>query len=334
MDAFTPQQTMELISRIGQKKSKMRLDKLWWNSVLAGPLLGFGCAITLSTNAAPWYQENAPGLIRTIAASFFPIGLILVVLTGADLYTSNVMFLPVAYLHRRASLLDIAKSWVLSFFGNLAGMLFFCRYTVHSDPSLRDQCPAKALHYGESSPGFSPSPSLVICGYGGVFESAAWKEESIKFAVTKAVTAQWHQIFLKAIGANWLVCLAVFMSISSREIVSKIISIWWPIMTFVGLGMDHVIANMFLIPIGIFNGAPIGVGYYIWKSMIPALIGNTIGGGFFVGVVYWYLYMTGDEAVSADFDKLEMVHRGALTAVDENAGPVHRADGHEYGPKV
>jgi formate/nitrite transporter FocA (FNT family) len=87
--------------------------------------------------------------------------------------------------------------------------------------------------------------------------------------------------------ANWLVCLAVFMSMSSREIVSKIVAIWWPIMTFVGLGMDHVIANMFLIPIGIFNGAPFGVGYYIWKSMIPAFLGNTIGGGFFVGVVYW-----------------------------------------------
>jgi len=82
---------MELISRIGAKKAKMRLDKLWWNSVLAGPLLGFGCAIALSTNAAPWYQDNAPGLIRTLGACFFPVGLILVVLTGADLYTSNVM---------------------------------------------------------------------------------------------------------------------------------------------------------------------------------------------------------------------------------------------------
>lgn len=82
---------MELISRIGQKKSKMRLDKLWWNSFMAGPLLGFGCAIALSTNASPWYQDNAPGLIRTISASLFPIGLITVVLTGADLYTSNVM---------------------------------------------------------------------------------------------------------------------------------------------------------------------------------------------------------------------------------------------------
>ncbi|KAK6396772.1 hypothetical protein LTR65_008670 [Meristemomyces frigidus] len=268
--------TMELISRIGQRKAKMRLDKLWWNSVLAGPLLGFGCAISLSTNAAPWYQENAPGLIRTIAACFFPIGLILVVLTGADLFTSN--------------------SWLVSFFGNLAGMLFF---------------------------------GLVICGYGGVFESEVWKAESIKFAVTKAVTPQWHQIFLKAIGANWLVCLAVFMAVSSREIVSKIISIWWPVMCFVGLGLDHVIANEFFLPLGIFNGAPIGVGYYIWKSMIPALIGNIIGGGVFVGTVYWYLYMTGDEAVSADFDKFEI--RGALTGIAENAGPVHGGEDYEYG---
>lgn len=64
MDAFTPQQTIELVSRIGTKKAHMRLDKLWWNSFMAGPLLGFGCAVLVSTNASPWYQENAPGLIR------------------------------------------------------------------------------------------------------------------------------------------------------------------------------------------------------------------------------------------------------------------------------
>lgn len=58
----------------GTKKAHMRLDKLWWNSFMTGPLLSFGCAITVSTNAAPWYQENAPGLIRTVAAIFFPIG--------------------------------------------------------------------------------------------------------------------------------------------------------------------------------------------------------------------------------------------------------------------
>ncbi|TKA76258.1 hypothetical protein B0A49_04880 [Cryomyces minteri] len=286
MDAFTPAQTMELISRVGAKKSKMRFDKLCLNSFLAGPLLGFGCAITLSTNAAPWYQDNAPGLIRTIAASFFPIGLILVILTGADLFTSNVMFLPVAFLHRRVTLFDIGKSMFVSFFGNLAGMLFFM---------------------------------AIIVGYGGVFEHGAYKAESITFAIGKAVTPHWHQIFLKAIGANWLVCLAVFMAISSREIGSKILAIWWPITTFVALGMDHVIANMFLIPMGIWNGAPITVGYYIWKSMIPAFLGNTLGAALFVGTAYWYLYLTSSDNIPVEFNL-----DGVNTAIDEMGGPMDR----------
>lgn len=92
MDAFTPQQTIELVSRIGCKKAHMRLDKLFVNSLMTGPLLGFGCAVLVSTNASPWYQENAPGLIRTIGALMFPIGLVMIVLSGADLFTSNIMF--------------------------------------------------------------------------------------------------------------------------------------------------------------------------------------------------------------------------------------------------
>ena len=109
MDAFTAAQTTELVSRIGVKKSTTRLDKLFFNSVMTGPLLGFvreavrsycltrpdeiiqGCAIVLSVNAAPWYQENAPGLIRMVGALLFPVGLVMIVLTGSDLFTSNVM---------------------------------------------------------------------------------------------------------------------------------------------------------------------------------------------------------------------------------------------------
>lgn len=125
MDAFTPQQTTELVSRIGTKKAHMRLDKLFFNSCMSGPLLGFGCAVALSTEAAPWYQENAPGLIRTIGAVFFPVGLVMIVLSGADLFTSNVMFMATAALHRRVSIIDLLVNWVVSYFGNLAGMLFF-----------------------------------------------------------------------------------------------------------------------------------------------------------------------------------------------------------------
>lgn len=92
---------------------------------MAGPLLGFGCAVALSTETAPWYQQNAPGLIRTIGSVFFPIGLVMIVLSGADLFTSNVMFMSTAFLHRRVTIVDLMINWVVSFFGNLAGMLFF-----------------------------------------------------------------------------------------------------------------------------------------------------------------------------------------------------------------
>lgn len=107
---------------------------------------------------------------------------------------------------------------------------------------------------------------------------------------------------------NWLVCMAVFLALSSREVISKIVSIWFPVMCFVGLGTDHVIANMYFIPLAIFLGAPkpLTVGYYIWKSMIPSLLGNIVGGGLFTGVVYWYLFLAGGEEVEIHFDTLPM----------------------------
>jgi hypothetical protein len=101
--------------------------------------------------------------------------------------------------------------------------------------------------------------------------------------------------------------MAVFLAISSREIISKIVSIWFPVMCFVGLGTDHVIANMYFIPLAIFLGAPapLTVSYYIWKSMIPSLLGNIVGGGVFTGALYWYLYLAGTE-VPIHFDTMPL----------------------------
>jgi hypothetical protein len=84
--------------------------------------------------------------------------------------------------------------------------------------------------------------------------------------------------------------MAVILSISAREIGSKILAIWFPTATFVALALDHVIANMFFIPIRIWTGAPFGVGYYIW--LIPTTLGSMVGGDLFVGAIYWYLYLT------------------------------------------
>lgn len=82
---------MQLVARTGEKKASIRLDKFIYNSILAGMLLGFGCAAALVVGASPWYNENAPGVESMLAGAVFPIGLILIALTGAELWTSTIM---------------------------------------------------------------------------------------------------------------------------------------------------------------------------------------------------------------------------------------------------
>ena len=89
-------------------------------------------------------------------------------------------------------------------------------------------------------------------------------------------------VFLRAIGCNWLVSMGCFLGIQGRDVASKMMGIWWPIFGFVSMGFDHVVANMTFIPMAIWLGAPeISVGLYIWKGIIPALIGNIVGGAVF-----------------------------------------------------
>ena len=155
--------------------------------------------------------------------------------------------------------------WTVTFCGNLAGSLFFV---------------------------------LVFAGYGDVFELPSYKEAVLSFAHKKQVIPQWHMVFLRGIAANWLVCIACFLGMSGRDFASKIIGIWWPTFAFVSLGFDHVVANMAFIPLSIFLGAPqITVGLYIWKGIIPTLIGNILGGGLFVGAYYWYQDLLGNDIV-------------------------------------
>lgn len=126
--------------------------------------------------------------------------------------------------------------------------------------------------------------------YGGVFDTDPYKTEAITFSNKKAWEPKWSMIFLRGIGANWLVCLACYLAMMARELFSKVVAIWWPTFCFVCLGLDHVVANMFFIPQAIFVGSPtISVSYYIWKSMIPTLLGNIVGGGLCVATLYWYL---------------------------------------------
>lgn len=90
-NSYTPKETIELVSRAGVSKANMRIDKIFFSAFMAGALLSFAAGVSLITNTSPWYQDNAPGLIKTIAALVFPLGLVAIVLTGADLVTGTFM---------------------------------------------------------------------------------------------------------------------------------------------------------------------------------------------------------------------------------------------------
>jgi formate/nitrite transporter len=112
----------------------------------------------------------------------------------------------------------------------------------------------------------------------------------MKFAETKGNT-QWHQLFLRGIAGNWLVCLALWMGTSARDLNSKIIGIFLPIWLFIAVGYEQLIANMFTVQMGMIFGADLSIGKYISCVMIPVTLGNIIGGSVFVGFTYWYLYL-------------------------------------------
>jgi formate/nitrite transporter len=151
-------------------------------------------------------------------ALVFPFGLVVIVLTGTDLCTGSFMYTALSTFHRRTCILLMLRHWILTFLGNLAGALFVV---------------------------------VVIVGYGGVLSASLYKGEVLKIATAKAVTPLWHQVFLRAIGASWLVCLACFLASCARSVGGKVVAIWWPVFGFVLLGLDHVVANMFYIPMAV-----------------------------------------------------------------------------------
>jgi len=256
-NAYTPKETTELCSRAGTMKGNMRADKVFVSSFVAGCLLAFACACTLSVSVSPWFQENAPGVVALLGAIIFPWGLVAILSTGTDLCTGSFMLTTISVLHRRLSPWKMLLHWFVTFWGNLAGSLFIM---------------------------------AIIIGYGGTFSQPAYHARVIAFGTAKAITPAWHQIFLRGVGANWLVCLAAYLSFMGREYFSKVAGIWFPTFAFVMLAFDHVVANMFYIPLAIFVGTPgLSVGHYIAHSMIPSLLGNIVGGGLFVGVIFWYL---------------------------------------------
>merc|ERR1711988_1177814 len=186
-----------------------------------------------------------------------PFGLFMTVLTGAELFTGNAALVPLALMEGKATWAQLAKSLSVSWLGNLLGSLFL----------------AWLVKFGGT------------LGTGGA---------SLGIAVAK-VNEPFGVVIARAIMCNWLVCMAVYLASFARDVTGKAVAIWLPISAFVALGLEHTVANMFLIPVGMLHGAPnVSLSALLFSNLLPVTVGNTIGA--LLGVAFPFFVAFGQAA--------------------------------------
>ncbi|KAI0719710.1 Formate/nitrite transporter [Fomitopsis betulina] len=274
-----PAQVAVAMVEHGIAKHKTRGDIVFLKAVLAGVMLSFGGLLSeIVGGGSAGINADNPGLVKFLAGAVFPVGLIMIVLQGQELLTSNMMIFPMACLKGVVPWWGLPWNWLLVTFGNLCGSLFF---------------------------------AAVLVKYSGIISTEPYIVYAQNFALQvfswhKAKEPEWYQIFLRGIGCNWLVCVAVWQAAGARDTLSKIVAIWIPIMIFVTAAFDHVVANMFSVPLGILFGADLTVAEYIRKSLIASYLGNIVG-GLIVGLPATYFWLSDYRA-------------GGLRGVEEGEG--------------
>jgi formate/nitrite transporter len=260
-----------------------------WNMVIRGFMSGayiaMGgalatvCSTGIAYSAAQVTAGAIPGgfasagMAQLILGAVFPVGLIITVLTGAELFTGDAMLAPMAAFIHKISWAQVLTLWVFVYIGNLIGSIFWA-YLMANGP-------------------------FVTWDAAGAATITAFGTRAIAIAGAKVsyvgMMGMWSA-FLKAIGCNYLVNLAILLGICSDDMVGKFFGIWFPIMAFVSSGLEHSIANMYFIPAGIITSMLTGVPTTAnWVNMwtaniIIVTLGNIVGGLFFVGILYWIAF--------------------------------------------
>lgn len=255
---YIPEEIGLLYTKAATAKAKMPWTKFVILSFLGGTFIALGGLLTvIVAGGSPTLQAANPGMVKFIAGALFPVGLILVSIAGADLFTSDCAGQTLSYLQKESRLVDLFRIWGLSYLFNFIGAQFIA---------------------------YNLSAQL------GFFDANPWQTYLHSMAEAK-VSMDFYTVFMKGIGANWLVCLGVWMGFAGKDVFSRCVGIWVPVMIFVTLGYEHSIANMFFIPAAIYSGADISWMQFISDNLIAATLGNIVGGAVFVGCIYWYIYL-------------------------------------------
>lgn len=250
-DLYPHEILQEIISKT-ESKANASLKMLAILSFLGGGYVGLGYLAYLKVVSgipAEW-----GGLAALLGAAVFPICLICILIGGGELATGNMMIMALGKFTRRVRLSKLLRNWVVVSVGNLVGALCVAYFLGH---------------------------------YVGLSEGTAINK-TIAIAQSK-VNMDFGRAFVSAIACNWLVCMGIWFYFGAKQTSGRILAMWFPVMIFVLIGFQHFVANMVMIPAGIFAGAPITWGQF-FTNMLPVFLGNVVGGTSFVAASYLYAY--------------------------------------------
>lgn len=272
MSSFkSPADTAKAVASAATAKGEMPIIKLAILGFLAGAYIAFGGLLAEVANTGAIAGGVPVGISKLLFGAVFPVGLIMVVICGSELFTGDVMFMTMGLLDGKTNIVGLLKNWVGSWIFNLVGSIFVAFVLAYATGIMVPEAFAKGA--------ITVANTKAL---GGATFMAAGKS-------TASLT--WVQCFLRGIGCNWLVCLAVYLANAADDVVGKFFGIWFPIMAFVCIGFEHSVANMFFIPLGIFLGAPVTWGQFFLNNLIPVTLGNIVGGAVFVACAYWFVYL-------------------------------------------
>ncbi len=259
IDAYAPAEVAAMVENAGVKKAALSTQKTLVLALLAGAFIAFGgMFFTVAiTNA-----DLGFGPTRLLGGAAFSLGLILVVLAGAELFTGNNLIV-MAWASHRITTIRLLRNWMLVYVGNFIGAL---------------------------------AMAVIVYWSGGLELGDGAVANTARDIAGAKVQLSFLEAFLRGVLCNTLVCLAVWLCVAAHSVVSKIFAILFPITAFVALGLEHSVANMYLIPVGYLAGAEGVTVMSFTANIIPVTLGNIVGGSVLVALVYWIVYLRASEA--------------------------------------
>jgi formate/nitrite transporter len=265
LDAYSPRQIAERVENVGVTKARLPLLPLFMLGLLAGAFIGLGALyFTLVTSDATLGFAAA----RVLGGVCFSLGLLLVVVAGAELFTGNNL-LAMAWADGKITTAEVLKNWVVVCLANFIGA-----------------CGLAAL--------------VFLSGHLGM-NGGGVAQQAVKIAAAKA-SLPLMEAFFRGILCNLLVCMAVWMAFAGRSVTDKFIAIVFPISAFVAAGFEHSVANMYFIPLALLQqaSAPLALPgtelldiAHMLRNLAAVILGNIIGGSVLVALVYYVIYHRG-----------------------------------------